>query len=144
VDFKPAEIGFGKNRYLRSPAAPAERTTVISDLCGYSASALVLLTFTTRNMRVLRAIAILSNIAFIIYGALDWLPPVLILHALLLPLNIVRLKELLKDPNGNPRTFLSGLRNPAFTRRSRPIAVPVPRNEVSCLDGAIGHAQVSS
>jgi hypothetical protein len=28
---------------------------MISDLCGYSASALVLLTFTTRNMRVLRS-----------------------------------------------------------------------------------------
>jgi hypothetical protein len=99
---------------------------MISDLCGYSASALVLLTFTTRNMRVLRAIAILSNIAFIIYGALDWLPSVLILHALLLPLNIVRLKELLKGTNGSHRAFPSSLRNPAFTRRSRPITVLAP------------------
>jgi hypothetical protein len=93
---------------------------MISELCGYSASVLVLLTFTTRNMRILRAIAILSNIAFLIYGTLDWLPPVLILHALLLPLNIVRLRELLKGTNGSHRAFPSSQRNPAFTRRSCP------------------------
>ena len=110
---------------------------MISDLCGYLASALVLLTFTTRNMRVLRAIAILSNIAFIIYGALDWLPPVLILHALLLPLNIVRLKELLKGTDGSDRAFASSLRNSVFTGRSRSITVPSRRNEAPSLDRAI-------
>lgn len=110
---------------------------MISDLCGYSASALVLLTFTTRNMRVLRAIAILSNIAFIIYGALDWLPPVLILHALLLPLNIVRLKELLKGTNGSHRAFSiepaqPGLHAPvkADHRTCPPQRGPVPRSSV--------------
>jgi hypothetical protein len=39
-------------------------------------------------------LAILSNIAFISYGALVWLPPVLGLHLLLLPLNAVRLMQM--------------------------------------------------
>ncbi len=63
---------------------------------GYIASAMVLLTFITKDMRKLRFIGILSNVAFIGYGALAWLPPILCLHLLLLPLNIVRLMELQK------------------------------------------------
>ena len=54
----------------------------------------VLLTFITKDMRHLRCIGILSNVAFIGYGALAWLSPVLCLHLLLLPLNIMRLMEL--------------------------------------------------
>ena len=61
---------------------------------GYIASAMVLLTFITKDMRQLRFVGILSNVAFIGYGALAWLPPILCLHLLLLPLNIVRLMEL--------------------------------------------------
>src|SRR5471030_1678341 len=103
--FKPTRnLVWQRSRRSRSPARRKEKT-MMSDLCGYAASALVLLTFLTRNMRVLRIIAILSNIAFIIYGALDWLPPVLILHTLLLPLNIVRLKELLRSTNRSHRSF---------------------------------------
>ena len=60
-------------------------------LIGYIASGLVLTTFWTNDLRRLRILAILSNIAFISYGALVWLPPVLGLHLLLLPLNTVRL-----------------------------------------------------
>jgi hypothetical protein len=65
-----------------------------TEITGYIASALVLLTFMTKDMRILRIIAILSNVAFIAYGALGWLAPILFLHVLLLPLNVVRLKEL--------------------------------------------------
>jgi len=66
------------------------RTTLI----GYIASGLVLTTFWTNDLRRLRILAILSNIAFISYGALVWLPPVLSLHLLLLPLNAVRLMRI--------------------------------------------------
>jgi hypothetical protein len=55
---------------------------------------LVLLTFAMRDMRLLRAVAILSNVAFIIYGGMNWLLPVLALHLALLPLNLMRLTEL--------------------------------------------------
>jgi CRP/FNR family transcriptional regulator, cyclic AMP receptor protein len=66
----------------------------ISEAIGFFASTLVLATFTMKDMRTLRIIAIFSNIAFITYGMLDWLPPVFGLHLLLLPLNILRLKEI--------------------------------------------------
>ncbi len=69
----------------------------ISELSGYIASTLVLLTFMTKDMRLLRSVAIFSNIAFITYGALNWLPPVFCLHLLLLPLNILRLTELVRS-----------------------------------------------
>ena len=46
-----------------------------STIIGYIASGLVLTTFWTNDMRRLRILAILSNIAFISYGALVWLPP---------------------------------------------------------------------
>jgi len=68
-----------------------------SDLIGYSASNLVLLTFVTKDMRRLRTIAIFSNIAFIAYGALAWLPPVLCLHLVLLPLNLLRLWQVIQS-----------------------------------------------
>lgn len=62
---------------------------------GYLASTLVLLTFCMSTMLTLRAIAICSNIAFIGYGILAGLYPVLILHIILLPLNIVLLVRMI-------------------------------------------------
>jgi hypothetical protein len=70
--------------------------TTTTTTIGYLASTLVLMTFATNDLRRLRVIAILSNLAFIAYGGLAWLPPVLGLHLLLLPLNVVRLVELRK------------------------------------------------
>jgi CRP/FNR family transcriptional regulator, cyclic AMP receptor protein len=58
---------------------------------GYLASALVLATFCMRDMVALRCLAIASNLAFIAYGALADLGPVLVLHLLLLPVNVQRL-----------------------------------------------------
>ena len=58
---------------------------------GYLASALVLATFCMRDMVALRCLAITSNLAFIAYGALADLGPVLLLHLLLLPVNVLRL-----------------------------------------------------
>ena len=58
---------------------------------GYLASALVLVTFCMRDMVSLRCVAIASNLAFIAYGALADLGPVLVLHLLLLPVNVGRL-----------------------------------------------------
>jgi CRP/FNR family transcriptional regulator, cyclic AMP receptor protein len=58
---------------------------------GYLASALVLLTFCMSTMVRLRAIAICSNFAFISYGLGAKLYPVLALHIILLPLNVILL-----------------------------------------------------
>jgi hypothetical protein len=68
-----------------------------SEISGYVASVLVLLTFIAKDMRLLRTAAIFSNLAFITYGTLQWLPPVLVLHVVLLPLNMVRLSEVLRS-----------------------------------------------
>jgi CRP/FNR family transcriptional regulator, cyclic AMP receptor protein len=62
-----------------------------TELIGYLASALVLATFCMRDMVALRCLAIASNLAFITYGALADLGPVLVLHLLLLPVNVLRL-----------------------------------------------------
>ena len=64
---------------------------------GFIASGLVLATFGMKDMVNLRIVAICSNIAFIMYGFVLVLPPVLFLHVMLLPLNGWRLMGLLKQ-----------------------------------------------
>jgi len=71
---------------------------MISEATGFLASALVFITFTMKDVRLLRTMAIFSNIAFIAYGILSWLPPIFSLHLLLLPLNLVRLMEIQTKP----------------------------------------------
>jgi hypothetical protein len=72
--------------------------TLTSDLLGYSAAGLVLITFLAQAITTLRAIAIASNVLFIAYGLVAWLPPVLLLHALLLPINAWRLWQAAHTP----------------------------------------------
>jgi hypothetical protein len=67
---------------------------VTLDAIGYAAAALVLATFSARSMHALRWTAIASNLAFIAYGYLGALSPVLLLHAILLPVNAYRLAQL--------------------------------------------------
>lgn len=62
----------------------------IVDLIGFAASALVFLTFCMQTLLPLRIIAIASNVLFIAYGIFAGLVPILILHAVLLPVNIWR------------------------------------------------------
>jgi hypothetical protein len=82
----------------------------ISDLLGYAAAGLVLVTFSVRSLNALRSVAIASNLMFIAYAATADLMPVLILHALLLPLNVWRLRQ---DLTSNP-----GTREPLLKPRS--------------------------
>lgn len=65
------------------------------EIAGYIASLLVFTTFYMKTMVPLRLIGIASNLAFIIYASLEGLVPVLVLHALLLPLNILRLRQIM-------------------------------------------------
>ncbi len=69
--------------------------TLGSDI-GFVASGLVLAAFGMKDMVNLRIVAICSNIAFIAYALVLNLPPVLMLHVFLLPLNCWRLMEALK------------------------------------------------
>jgi CRP/FNR family transcriptional regulator, cyclic AMP receptor protein len=83
--------------------------TLINDI-GYLASALVLLTFCMSTMLSLRAVAICSNFAFISYGLGARLYPVLVLHIILLPLNVIllfRMMNLLRKAKLAAATDLS-------------------------------------
>jgi CRP/FNR family transcriptional regulator, cyclic AMP receptor protein len=61
------------------------------DAVGYLASSLVLVTFCMRTMITLRAVAVCSNVAFVVYGLGAVIYPVLVLHLILLPLNVSHL-----------------------------------------------------
>jgi len=63
------------------------------ELVGYLGSVLVFATFYLKTMIRLRWVAIGSNVVFMMYGAMGHLVPILVLHALLLPLNVWRLIE---------------------------------------------------
>lgn len=66
----------------------------VIDLAGWVAGALVLVTFYLKTIIPLRTVAIASNLAFVGYGLLAGLTPIVVLHTLLLPLNILRLHQL--------------------------------------------------
>jgi CRP/FNR family transcriptional regulator, cyclic AMP receptor protein len=69
-------------------------------IAGWLSSALVFSTFFMKTMVPLRLVAIASNVSFmsyallgLAYGVFGRLYPILILHAALLPLNLLRLRE---------------------------------------------------
>jgi CRP/FNR family transcriptional regulator, cyclic AMP receptor protein len=64
-----------------------------ADFAGWAAAALMVFTFVSREARVMRPLAVLTNLAFVSYSLLAWLPPVLALHLLLLPINLWRWAE---------------------------------------------------
>jgi CRP/FNR family cyclic AMP-dependent transcriptional regulator len=67
-----------------------------AEMAGYLAASLVFLTFYMKTMVKLRVIGICSNCIFITYAYLGSLYPVLVLHIILLPLNCLRLREMLQ------------------------------------------------
>jgi hypothetical protein len=64
----------------------------LTDLLGYAAAVFVALTFSTRSMQTLRTFAVISNVCFIAYASRAELAPILILHAMLLPVNLIYLR----------------------------------------------------
>jgi len=66
-----------------------------AELIGYAAAACVFVTFYMKTMVPLRVAGIVSNLLFIAYGYDLLAYPVLILHRVLLPLNIIRLRQML-------------------------------------------------
>lgn len=69
-------------------------------IAGWVASALVFVTFFMKTMIPLRLIALSSNVAFMAYallglryGVFGRLYPIFVLHACLLPLNVIRLRQ---------------------------------------------------
>jgi len=63
------------------------------DAVGFLASSLVITAFCMKDIVHLRIVAVASNIAFLTYGIALGLTPVWLLHLLLLPLNLGRLRQ---------------------------------------------------
>lgn len=64
------------------------------DVIGLLAATCVLASFSMQSMIALRAFAIASNVLFIAYSIEARLPPILFLHAILLPINCWSLARL--------------------------------------------------
>lgn len=63
------------------------------DTLGWAAAALMVAAFSCKEARHLRPLAVATNLAFIGYGVAAGLWPVLVLHAVLLPINLWRWRE---------------------------------------------------
>ena len=58
---------------------------------GFSAALSVLASFCMTKITALRSVALLSNVLFVLYGCLAHIYPVLLLHAVLFPVNVIKL-----------------------------------------------------
>jgi uncharacterized sodium:solute symporter family permease YidK len=79
----------------------------MNDIIGTVAASLVLATFCTKQMVQLRALAIVSNFAFIAYGYRAGLMPILMLHLTMLPINVMRLQQ--ESPEFRPVAIRNAL-----------------------------------
>lgn len=66
----------------------------LTDILGWIAVIFTLAAFSMRTMQPLRVAAIGANLFFIAYAYLEGALPILALHAVLLPFNVVRLRQL--------------------------------------------------
>jgi CRP/FNR family transcriptional regulator, cyclic AMP receptor protein len=92
-----------------------------TDFVGYTASAAVLATFCMSTMIPLRVTAIVSNVLFSLFGAWAHVYPVMILHLILFPVNVVRLVQIHQMVRGVSSSESAGLSlktlQPFMTRR---------------------------
>ena len=85
------------------------------DALGYAASGLTLATFAQRAMLPMRIMAIGANFCFIAYGAMGRFMPVLVLHIILLPINLARLRTLMSEASSRrPQTHDDATEPPAM------------------------------
>ena len=63
-------------------------------LLGYFGASLTLSVYSMRRMIPLRIIGIAANCVFVVYGFLAAVYPQMVLHAILLPINVYRLREM--------------------------------------------------
>lgn len=80
------------------------------ELFGYLGALLTLATFSMKTMLHLRMVGIGANLAFIAYGLVGGVYPVLLLHLTLLPLNVLRLRQLQQLTRRIDEAAVGGLR----------------------------------
>lgn len=73
-----------------------ERFATPADAVGYVAACLTIATYSMRTMVPLRVVGIGANCLFIVYGFLASAYPQLLLHSVLLPINCVRLHQMMR------------------------------------------------
>lgn len=70
------------------------------DAAGFLAGIFVILAFYSTGAIALRGFAIASNVLFVVYAIEEDLLPIAILHLVLLPLNLWRLRQALEGSRG--------------------------------------------
>jgi hypothetical protein len=65
----------------------------LQDLAGCFAAVLVFVTFSAKGMVKLRTLGVASNLAFVAYASMAGLWPIFFLHSVLLPMNVMRLRQ---------------------------------------------------
>jgi len=106
------------------------------DTLGYAASLTVFATFCMSTMMPLRYTAIVSNVLFAAFGYFGHIYPVLILHAVLLPVNVIRLGQIKRLVRGigsadNANQFINSLMPFMHERRLKAGQVLVRKGEVA-------------
>src|SRR4051812_45592662 len=81
---------------LESALASIRTQPTWGDIAGYLGGILIVLSFFKTTMIPLRAMGAMSNLCFVAYGFLDAVYPMMMLHAALFPLNVVRLGQMVK------------------------------------------------
>lgn len=88
---------------------------ISAETVGWCAAGLMVATFSCRRAGPMRGLAACTNVAFMLYGCMADLHPVVALHALLLPINLWRWMECCH----------SEARNPSQSRKPSPSAMPL-------------------
>ena len=76
------------------------------DFLGSSAAFSVIASFCMTTIVALRTLALLSNVLFILYGLCAHIYPVLVLHIILLPINLVKLHRIKPNLTHASRSIL--------------------------------------
>lgn len=100
------------------------------DLAGWAAAGLTMMTFACQDMRRLRVLGLVANAAFITYGAMAMLMPVLVLHLILAPINLLRLWSLRRP--AMPLAATAAEPAPAAVRRPAPLLPSPFRRRRAC------------
>ncbi len=96
------------------------------EVLGFAASGATLCAFAQKQMLPMRISAIAANLFFIGYGALGLLYPVLLLHLMLLPLNVLRLIQLLGQKHEARTTGSEHFTQPLASSEPQKINSPPP------------------
>lgn len=122
-----------------------------ADALGWLAAALMVATFACREARRMRLLAVVTNLAFFSYGAAAGLLPVLTLHALLLPINLLRWTQCVAPARGvsvcprRPRSYGGAGRGSIGMSTDRGAADAQVRTEcegVADGDGVLRHRRL--